>query len=365
MNKGLYIHIPFCDHICGYCDFARGHYNEELADKYLLALKAELKTKDLKHIETVYVGGGTPTSLNLSQLEFLLLMISPYLKNVKEFTIEANPESLSKDKAKLFKKYGVNRISMGMQVSQNHLLQLIERKHSLQDVKDKVLMLKDVGIDNISIDLMYGIPTQTLEDLKESVSEIVKLDISHVSLYGLTIEPNSKFGKKNYKEANSELDANMYESAIEFLEKANFKRYEISNFAKAGYKSKHNQVYWKYLDFCGVGLFASGKELGVRYTNTRSLKEYINGNNIKDVITLSLEDQMFEFIMMNLRLSSGFNINDFNERFNVDFNKKYKEQLEKLCNSGLLIVENNQVKASDYGLEILNTVLEEFMIEDD
>lgn len=365
MNKGLYIHIPFCDHICGYCDFARGLYNEDLADNYLSALKVELSQKDLTSIETVYIGGGTPTALSIKQLTMLLEMIKPYLSKVNEFTIEANPESLDLEKAKLFKKYGINRVSMGMQVSQQNLLELIERKHSFEEVKERVAILKSVGIDNISIDLMYGIPSQTLEDLKESIEKIVQLDIKHVSLYGLTIEPNSKFGLKGYKEAEADLDADMYEYALDYLEEAGFKRYEISNFAKDGYQSQHNKVYWKYLDFAAVGLFASGKEKNIRYTNTRSLRDYINQEFKGEVITLSKADEVFEYIMMNLRLSAGFNVNDFNQRFNLDFYEVYHQQLESLKAKGLIIIDQDQIKASDYGLEILHNVIEEFMNESD
>lgn len=365
MKKALYIHIPFCDHICGYCDFARGYYSQELADKYLAALIEELNGKDLSSIETIYIGGGTPTALNLLQLETLFKALKPYTNKLVEYTIEANPESLTKAKAQLFKDYNINRVSMGMQVSQSHLLELIERKHTFKDVKDKIKILKSVGIENISVDLMYGIPNQSLEDLKTTLEKIVKLEITHVSLYALTIEPNSKFGLKGYQEASADLDADMYEYALDYLENAGFKRYEISNFAKAGYESKHNKVYWQYDDFIGAGLFASGKEGYQRYTNTRSLKEYLAGKRKDEIIALSKTDEAFEYIMMNLRMVKGFRIKNFNQRFGFDFKEKYKSQLKTLENDKLIIVENDIIKASNYGLEILHNVIEEFMNESD
>ena len=352
VEKGLYVHIPFCDHICGYCDFARGLYSEALADQYLIKLKAEILSKDLSGLKTIYIGGGTPTALSFNQLEDLLKFL---------YTIEANPESLTKEKALLFKEYGVNRISMGMQVTQSSLLRLIERKHTFFDVSDRVEMLNEIGINNISIDLMYGIPNQTLDDLKESLKKIAALEVTHVSLYALTIEPNSTFGLRGYKEAAADLDADMYESAIDYLEKFNFKRYEISNFSKEGYQSKHNKIYWKYSDFVGVGLNASGKANNKRYTNTRNIKKYLNDEIEEEVILLNKDDKMFEYIMMNLRLVEGFALEDFNKRFNVLFQDKYKDQLRQLQKEKLIYIDDKIVRASDYGLEILNNVIERFM----
>lgn len=361
MKKGLYVHIPFCNHICGYCDFVRGPYQKELASKYLGELKKEILAKDLNDIDTIYIGGGTPSALNTSQLRFLFEMLEPYCQNISEYTIEVNPESLTKAKAELFSEYKISRVSMGMQVTQSHLLNLIDRKHDLDDVKKAISILKDVDINNISVDLMYGIPTQTLAELETSIEKIAALDITHVSLYALTIEPNSKFKKRGYKEAAADLDADMYETALEYLEQHGFYRYEISNFAKESSQSKHNKIYWKYQDFVGVGLNASGKENHQRYTNTRNLEAYLNGKRKEDVINLSKNDEIFEYIMMNLRMSEGFKLSDFKKRFNVDFRETYKVQLKELINDKLVIIENNTVRASSYGLEILHNVIEKFM----
>ena len=361
MAKALYVHIPFCDSICGYCDFAKVLNQPKLVDEYLKVLEKEVLSKDLSNIESIYIGGGTPSALNLKQLEILFEILKPYSNNLIEYTVEINPESLTLDKAKLFVEYGINRTSVGMQVTQKHLLDLIDRKHDLNKTKEAVTYLNEVGINNISIDLMYGIPTQTLSNLQESLREIIKLNITHISLYALTIEPNTKFYHLNYKPANSELDADMYELAVDYLANNDFNRYEISNFAKVGYESFHNQVYWNYKDFVGVGLHASSKINNQRITNTRNLKKYLNHDFDQEVINLSKDDLMFEYIMMNLRLSKGFSINEFNSLYSSDFKVKYNKQIKKLVNDKLLEVEDDRVYATASGLGLLFNVLEEFM----
>lgn len=361
MGRALYVHIPFCDAICSYCDFARVLNKPKLVDEYLDVLYQDIQEQNLANIETIYIGGGTPSALNIEQLTKLFEMLKPYTKNVVEYTIEINPESLTKDKADLMVKYGLNRASLGMQVSQDHLLKIINRKHTNSEVNDAINTLQKSGIHNISVDLMYGIPTQTIEDLKESLDVIMTFNITHVSLYALTIEPNSAFGRLGYREAPQDLDADMYELAVDYLKDNGFNRYEISNFAKAGKESVHNKVYWQYDDFVAVGLHASGKENKVRYTNTRNLREYLNGNKNQEIINLSEADEMFEYIMMNLRMSCGFNIVDFNERFQTDFKVKYVEALDELQDSKLIVIEDNQILATDSGLELLFDVLEKFM----
>lgn len=361
MAKALYVHIPFCDAICAYCDFARVLNKPEVVDEYLNVLECEMTLKDFSGIETIYIGGGTPSALTPNQLTRLLTLLKPYSEQVSEYTIEINPESLTKEKALLMKSFGINRASLGMQVTQNNLLKVIDRKHTIEEVYLAVETLHDAGIDNISIDLMYGIPTQTLEDLHESLKVLMDFNITHISLYGLTIEPNSKFGRLGYKPAESDLDASMYELAVDYLANKGFDRYEISNFAKKGYQSKHNKVYWKYDDFIGLGLHASGKENHVRYTNNRNLRQYLNGDFEGEVIKLSKEDEMFEFIMMNLRLSEGFRMSDYEKHFNVNFKELYREQLSSLLKEKMIVIEEDNIRASDKGLELLFDVLERFM----
>lgn len=361
MAKSLYVHIPFCDSICAYCDFARVLNNERVVDEYLEVLAYEISTKEINNLETIYIGGGTPSALTVKQLERLFEILKPYTDDLIEYTIEINPESLTADKAKVMFNNKVNRASLGMQVTQNNLLQIIDRKHTIEEVHTAIKTLKANGINNISVDLMYGIPTQTIEDLHESLKVILDFNINHISLYGLTIEPNSKFGRLGYKPAVSDLDASMYELAVDFLAEHNYDRYEISNFRKAGFESLHNKAYWHYDDFIGVGLHASGKENHQRYTNTRNLRSYLNKDFDKEIIDLSIEDEMFEYIMMNLRLSEGFSISKYNEIFSVDFKEKYKDVIDSLIKDELIEVKEDQIFANSKGLELLFDVLERFM----
>lgn len=361
MAKALYVHIPFCNSMCAYCNFAKVIYNPKLVADYLKVLEAEILSKDLSRIESIYIGGGTPSALSLNELETLLEILAPYSNNLVEYTIEINPGSLDLKKAELLAKYNVNRASIGMQVTQEHLLKIIDRNHDLAKTIEAVNHLRSVGINNLSIDLMYGIPTQTLDDLAKSIAEIVKLDVNHLSLYALTIEPNTKLERLNYQEIDDELDADMYELAVNYLNKAHLKQYEVSNFAKSGYESFHNKVYWNYADFVGVGLSAAGKENGIRYNNTRDLKKYLSGDYDREIVKLSESDAAFEFIMMNLRLLEGFKLNKFKALFGFDFKVKYQNQINKLQKAGLLIVDDTRVKTTFKGLELLFDVLEEFM----
>lgn len=361
MGRALYVHIPFCDAICSYCDFARVLNKPKLVDEYLDVLYEDIQQQQLANIETIYIGGGTPSALNLNQLTKLFEMLKPYTNNISEYTIEINPESLTKDKADLMVQYGLNRASLGMQVTQDNLLKIINRRHTNSEVDEAINTLQNAGIHNISVDLMYGIPTQTISDLKESLDVIMTFNITHVSLYALTIEPNSAFGRLGYREAPQDLDADMYELAVDYLKSNGFNRYEISNFSKDEKESEHNKVYWRYDDFVAVGLHASGKENHVRYTNTRNLRDYLNGHKNQEIIKLSKDDEMFEYIMMNLRMSCGFNINDFNARFEADFISKYASVLDELQKSQLIVIEDNTIRATNSGLELLFDVLEKFM----
>lgn len=361
MKEALYVHIPFCDSICSYCDFARVYNNEDRVDAYLKVLEKDVLSKDLSQLKTIYIGGGTPSALNLRQLRTLFKLLEPYTKNLSEYTMEINPESLNREKAQLMSEYGINRASLGMQVTQNNLLKIINRKHTIEEVHTAIEILKESGINNISVDLMYGIPSQTLDDVLESIKVIHSFDITHVSLYSLTIEPNSAFGRLGYKEVDRNLDASMYEESIKSLKNYGFNRYEISNFSKEGYESKHNKYYWRYDDFIGVGLHASGKEDHKRYTNTRNIKEYLDGNFNPEIINLTLEDEMFEYIMMNLRLSEGMSISKYNELYNFDFCVKHKNAIKELTSEGLIILEEDNIRATDEGLELLFDVLERFM----
>ena len=360
--QALYIHIPFCHSICAYCDFTRSLYNKEIVDKYLDCLKQELKEINTENITTIYIGGGTPSTLTLQQLTFLFDSLQE-IKNIKEFTIEVNPESLNQEKVQIFRQYGVNRVSLGVQSTNNKLLSLLQRKHNFDQVKSSVELLKKCGIKNISVDLMYSLPTQTMSDWQQSLQDIIKLDINHISLYSLTIESGSCFGINDLKPLDSEIEEEMYFYAIDFLKSQGYHQYEVSNFARNNSESQHNLFYWRYANFYGIGLGASGKIDQKRYTNTTNILDYLNGIRKDIIINLTTEDEMFEYIMMNLRLKTGIDKKEFQYRFNMSIYDKYSNQLENLIRNEQLVDVNTHIKATPKHFSLLNEILSEFLVQ--
>ena len=360
--KYLYLHVPFCRTICSYCDFCHVGYQEIVANQWLDAIKVDIQNRHLnENLRTIYIGGGTPTALSSSQLDQLLRLLDSYARMVQEYTIEINPETFDEDKAKILQKHGVNRASIGFQTSDVRLLQMMNRHHRLEDVAETMRLLRKYGIDNISLDLMYSLPTQTMESLEKSVKDALALDPTHLSLYSLTIEPNTVFAKKGCEQLEDDIEADMYEWICKLLPKYGFVQYEISNFAKAGMISQHNCAYWNYQDFYGIGCGASGLEGSVRYDIPKNVRKYIEDPTIKDTIDLTLQEQMFEAVMMGLRLKEGMHIQLFKERFHTSVLEVYSTQIKKLCSEGKLILEGNRLRCSEEGFEILNSVLLEFM----
>ena len=363
MSKAIYIHIPFCNHICYYCDFCRAVYREKQANDYLDALIKEMThvlNNDINY-KTIYIGGGTPSVLSLEQLERLLKALKPYTSEIQEYTIECNPEDISALKASLFVQYGINRVSIGVQTSSATLLESINRKHQFETVVDGVQCLRKAGIYNISLDLIYGLPQQTLDDWKQTLKDCTNLAIPHISLYSLTIEENSVFGKRGIEKADDDLEADMYEFAVEFLGKHGFQQYEVSNFCKEGYQSKHNLTYWRYDDFIGIGLNASGKHGHYRYTNTDNINEYCIDFRSKTYYHINQSEQMFEYIMMNLRKTEGLSLQDFNEVFEVLFLDCYHDEIEALIDKNLIDIDTIHAQVKCRKMSLLNEVLLEFM----
>ena len=354
--KHLYIHVPFCKTICSYCDFTHVLYKEDLVDKWLIRLKKDLLEINNKTFETIYIGGGTPSCLNLRQLKELLSLIKPFSSEVIEYTIEINPESIDKDKIKLLKEYGINRTSIGLQSSNDRLLKLMNRHHNYEDVKRAVNDLKEEGLDNISIDIIYSLPGQTMDDLKKTIDDVFKLDVPHISLYSLTIENGTIFDKLNYKNLDEESEADMYEYIEKTLVEHDYTHYEIANFAKEGYESKHNLGYWNYDDYLGLCPGAVGKYNHKRYTNNRNLIDYIEDKDITEIEELTNEEEAFENIMMSLRTIYGLDLKLFKERYQIDFLDKYKNIIDK--HSEFIIKDDHLICLKR---EILNTILLDFM----
>lgn len=361
MKKALYVHVPFCNSICAYCDFMRCGYHAPLADQWLQAIHRECQQKTMDGVSTLYIGGGTPSSLSKSQLTQLLTILQPYAEDVIEYTMEANADSLSEDLMEVLKTFHVNRISLGAQTFQTDLLQLIQRKADRTMIQSCIASLHEHGIHNISIDLMYGLPTQSMKSWMEDLEIAVQLPITHISLYALTIEEHSKFGREQVSPCDENLEADFYEYAIAYLTKHGFEHYEISNFAKPGYRSNHNMAYWHYNDFYGIGCGASGKEAHVRYENTRNLHTYVTQGACPQTTPLSLQDEMFETIMMGLRVVDGVSEEAFRQRYQCSLQEVYADAIAKHIQRGNLIFEQGSLRTTYQGRMLLHEVLLDFL----
>ena len=356
--KSLYIHIPFCHDICGYCDFPKIRYFPQLAKQYLSSLKKELDSLEIKEpLETIYIGGGTPTALSDEEFLFLLQMVEPYSKNIKEYTIEANPESLSLNKIKMMKEYGVNRVSLGVQSLDDNILKILNRHHTFLDVNNAINNLKKEGIDNISCDLILGLPHSSKEILKHDLEALTKLNITHISCYSLTIHPNTIFYLNNYKELEDDQIRDLYDIVKEILEEKGFIQYEVSNFAKENKRSLHNLTYWNDEEYYGVGLGAASYVDGKRNKNTLNMNKYINGEYLDESLEISKEEDIKYFLMLNLRKVEGFSLDNFKARFGFDIREKKKKEIEELVKNNLLRMNQNRLFPSYQGLMTLDNVL--------
>ena len=279
--KGLYIHIPFCNSICNYCDFTKLVSSDEVKTKYVDRLLQEIDhyEDELKNINTVYIGGGTPNSLSLKLLKKIFKKIDKYLDESIESSIELNPELINIDLIKLLKEYKFNRVSIGVESFNNNILKSINRKHSIDDVFNAIKLLKENGINNINIDLMYGLPNQTINDIKTDLDYFYKLEIPHISYYSLILEDKTVFhhlmDNKKLVLPDDDLVADMYEYISNDLCIHNYNHYEISNYSKKNHESIHNLIYWNQEEYVGVGLGASGFLNHYRYTNNKSMKKYL------------------------------------------------------------------------------------------
>ena len=351
----VYIHIPFCSSICSYCDFCKFYYNSTWVDNYLSSLEKEIKSNYKGEIvDTIYIGGGTPTVLNLNQLEKLLNLTNLFNKEIIEFTVETNVD-LSLDKIKLLKKYGVNRISIGVQTVNNKYLKFLNRNHTKEDVIKLVNLLKQHNF-NINVDLIYAIPNQTLEELKKDLDFILSLDINHISTYSLIIEPHTKLYIDNVTNIDEDLDYEMYKLINKKLNKYN--HYEISNYAIKNYESKHNLVYWNNLNYYGFGIGASGYIDNIRYDNTKSYNNYINGNYLLEKHELDLNETISNEFILGLRKIDGIDINEFYKKYNIEITSI--DIVNKLLKENKIIL-TDKLKINPKYIYISNTILVNFI----
>ncbi len=359
MAESLYVHIPFCSHICGYCDFTKVLYRSEWVFSYVESLTKQLDSLNIKTpLKTVYVGGGTPSSLPNDLLRNLLEKLFKYLDpRDYEFTLEANPESLDKEKLLIMKEAGVNRLSIGLQSSSEKFLKLMGRHHTFEQGVEAIKLAKECGFKNITCDLIYGLPFEKEEDVKKDVKALLELDLPHLSTYCLSVSKGTSWHKDGYKEMDDEDAAIQYELILKEFRKAGYKRYEVSNFAKPGYESRHNMTYWKDNEYYAAGLGASGYLNGERFTFTKNLNSYLKGDYESEREVVSMDEEIEEFFLTNLRLEEGFMIDDFNKRFSLDFKEKYKEELDKLIKDELLMLDDSYVRPTDKGILLLDRIL--------
>lgn len=371
--SSAYVHIPFCTQICYYCDFSKVFIKNQPVDAYLEHLIQETRSYEIGKLRTLYIGGGTPTALSAQQLAYLLTELPKVmdLSEVEEFTIEANPGDLDPDKIAVLKESQVNRVSLGVQTFDNKMLKKIGRSHQEQDIYDNIRHLKQAGFDNISIDLIYALPSQTMDQVKENVAKAIDLDIPHMSLYSLILENHTVFMNRMRRGKlplpKEELEAEMFEYIIEELEKAGFEHYEISNFSKPGFESRHNLVYWDNAEYYGLGAGASGYVDGIRYKNHGPIRHYIEAVEAgKARITeehLTLEEKMEEELFLGLRKKTGVSKARFEEKFGISFDQRYGQVVASLTEQGLLVPDDKQVRMTKRGLFLGDTVAEKFILE--
>lgn len=357
MRDAIYIHIPFCKTICSYCDFCKLFYDEGWSKKYLKSLYQEVKDRYAgEDISTIYIGGGTPSSLSEREIEYLLKITKLFhQKETVEFTFECNLNDITKEKLKLLKSYGVNRLSIGVQSFQENILDFLGRHHTYQEAKNAINLARNEGFDNINLDLIYAIPFQTLKDLKKDLELFIKLKPDHISTYSLMIEPHTLLSANKITPISSETDYKMYEFINKYLKKHHYTHYEVSNFAKTNKEAKHNLKYWNNQEYYGFGLSASGYIENIRYTNTKSLTKYLNGDYKGTQEILSKQDKMENEIMLGFRKMKGISKSEFLEKYNIPIEEAFP--IKPLLKNKDLAEKNGFIYIPKEKIYIMNEIL--------
>lgn len=370
-----YIHIPFCTQICYYCDFSKVFIQNQPVDEYLEALMTEVVFYNPPALRTLYIGGGTPSALSATQLDYLLTNLETNLdlSKLEEFTIEANPGDLTADKIEVLKRSRCNRVSLGVQTFDDRMLKKIGRSHNQAQIYETITALKQAGFHNISIDLIYALPDQTMEQVVDNVEKALGLEIPHMSLYSLILENHTVFMNRqrrgNLHLPNEDIESEMFEYILRELEDNGFEHYEISNFTKPGYESRHNLMYWDNSEYYGLGAGASGYINGMRYRNRGPIQHYLksvreNGHSRLHEEYLSKEEQMEEEMFLGLRKKTGVSISRFEEKFSISFEERYGQIVRDLIAEGLLQEEMGWVRMTKKGLFLGDTVAERFILEE-
>lgn len=375
MNNGisLYIHIPFCRQKCLYCDFPSYCGEENKMLSYSNSLSKEIDNIKDRKINTIFIGGGTPTYLSLEGWNVIKRSIDKLNKSEElEFTVEGNPGTFDEEKLKLFKTMGVNRLSIGLQAWQDKHLKRLGRIHSSEDFIKSFFMARKLGFDNINIDLMFGLPSQSLEEWKETLEIITELQPEHLSCYSLIVEEGTKFydmyEQNELKLPDEDIERKMYMYTLEYLREKEYYQYEVSNFSKYNRECRHNLVYWNLEEYIGLGAAAHSHVGGFRYSNVTEIDQYITmmDNTNSAVIEKkknSMKDDMEEFMFMGLRKIRGISIEKFNKKFKISIYKVYGDVIEKYKKKNLLIEAEGQLFLTPKGIEISNSIMSDFMLD--
>ncbi len=374
---GIYIHIPFCKQKCFYCDFCSFANKNEMQEKYVEAVINEIKNithKEKYTVTTIYFGGGTPSILNPEYIKNILQEIESSFKILDdaEITIEINPGTVNEEKLKKYKEYGINRLSIGLQSANDKILKKIGRIHDYKQFEETFFYARKCGFKNINVDLMIGLPTQTIEDVKQTLEKIIQKNPEHISVYSLIIEEGTIIEKlineNKLQLPDEETERIMYWTVVNELKENGYNQYEISNFSKKTYESKHNTNCWKQKQYIGLGTSAHSYLNKKRYSNTNNIEEYIKNiqeNNISKNITIheeqTEESTINEYMLLGLRMIQGININEFKQKFKTDPTIKYKEILEKLQKENLIQITKTSIKLTKQGIDFGNIVWEEFI----
>lgn len=370
----LYIHIPFCPSKCNYCTFVSEVAGPSRIEKYLECLTKEIRLRGREYnpkyeIKTIYIGGGTPSILPQGAMKRLLheVYTNFTVRNNVEITIEINPNTLTEEKVLEYLSSGVNRFSVGLQCSQAKLLREIGRTHSFDQFVECIDILKTNGANNISVDLMIGLPNQSKNEIKETLYELIKLEVPHISTYMLSVEPNTKMDELiqsgKLQLPSEKTVAQMYKTVVDVLRANDYMRYEVSNFSKTGYRSKHNMVYWERREYLGLGVAAHSYIGENRFSNIEEINEYITYLDMGKIPLetfdeLTEDDKKEEFIMLSLRLSDGIDCDAYERQFGENLLAKKKDTIKDLIINGFLVLDaDNRLKATDNGFIVLNRII--------
>ncbi len=368
---GLYIHIPFCKSKCGYCDFNSYAGKEGLIEPYFDALNREIELMSKKYtgaVDTIYFGGGTPTAVDAKYIRKVLDTIKNNFEQCSnmEITTECNPGTVGYNELCELYNGGINRLSIGLQSADNGCLKALGRIHTFEDFDKSFHNARKAGFNNISLDLMYGLPDQTMDNWTETLKSAIKFNPEHISAYALKIEEGTPFANVKLNLPDDDMVADMYEKVVQILGGGGYNRYEISNFAKVGFESHHNLKYWKCDDFIGFGAGAFSCADGVRFSNELDIEEYIEAIKKKASAEVYCEelsdfDKMSEFVFLGLRLENGISEKEFQNRFNLNIDEVFEKQIEKYTKTEFLIRENGQIRFSDKGFFVSNIILADFV----